>query len=297
MITTDVKKQIVEAINARRGKYASDAKMAISLGISAAQLSTIKRGQLDKVLSDANWISIARMLDVQLGRQQAWKTAATPVFAYIYSQLTWCQDNGQSGLLCDRADVGKTYTAKCYVKERRNAVYIDCSQVKTRQKLIRQMAREYGLNHTGRYNDVYDDLVYYLRTIETPLIILDESGDLDYPAFLELKALWNATERACGWFMMGADGLRRKIEIHLSQQKVGYQELFSRFGNRYQRISPDGKDAYEEFMRAQIALIARANDPEADIQKLYVTTGGSLRRIPVELKKQAEQKKQNPAQA
>ena len=77
MITTDVKKQILAAINARRGKYASDAKMAISLGISAAQLSTIKRGQLDKVLSDANWISIARKLDVQLGRQQAWKTAAT----------------------------------------------------------------------------------------------------------------------------------------------------------------------------------------------------------------------------
>ena len=26
----------------------------------------------------------------------------------------------------------------------------------------------------GKYSDVYEDLVYYLRSMETPLIILDE---------------------------------------------------------------------------------------------------------------------------
>ncbi len=44
----------------------------------------------------------------------------------------------------------------------------------------------------------------------TPLVVLDEAGDLQYEAFLELKALWNATEMCCGWYMMGADGLRRR---------------------------------------------------------------------------------------
>ncbi len=285
MITDEMKKEIVAAINAIRSKYASDSKFAIALGINAAQLSTIRKGKIDKVLSDANWISIARRLDVQLGSRPEWKTAKTPVFTYIYNQLKECQENSQSGLLCDRADVGKTFTARCYVRDNKNAVYIDCSQVKSKQKLIRQIAREYGIYHTGRYADVYQDLVFYLRTIKNPLVILDEAGDLDYPAFLELKALWNATELACGWYMMGADGLKAKIEGNIGRKRVGYEELFSRFGKRFLKITPDGKDAWEDFARAQVALIALANYPAADVKKIYNNTGGSLRRIPVELSK------------
>ena len=207
------------------------------------------------------------------------------MYIYIYNQLKECQDNSQSGLLCDRADVGKTYTARCYVKENRNAVYIDCSQVKSKQKLIRQIAREFGISHSGRYSDVYEDLVYYLRTLSSPLVILDEAGDLDYAAFLELKALWNATEFVCGWYMMGADGLKTKIEEHMGRKKVGYEELFSRFGKRFLKITPDGTEAWDDFARAQVALIARANCPDADVKKIYHNTGGSLRRIPVELSK------------
>jgi len=289
MITNQIKQQIVAAIKERRPHYASDSKMAVALGINAAQLSVIKGGKYEKVLSDANWISIARRLDVQLGTQAEWKTARTPVYEFIYSQLAWCQENAQSGLMCDMADIGKTYTARCYVKENRNAVYIDCSQVKSKQKLVRQMAREFGMNHTGRYADVYEDLVFYLRTVENPLVILDEAGDLDYPAFLELKALWNATERTCGWYMMGADGLKEKIETNMGRKKVGYTEIFSRFGKRFQKVSPDGREAWEDFARTQVALIARANFDKADVRKIYTTTGGSLRRIAMEIRKQMKE--------
>lgn len=103
-------------------------------------------------------------------------------------------------------NIGKTFTAKAYVKQHKHAVYVDCSQVKTKLKLIRYIAKEFGVTSNGRYSDVYEDLVAYLRTIDTPLVILDEAGDLQYEAFLELKALWNATERCCAWYMMGADG-------------------------------------------------------------------------------------------
>ncbi len=32
------------------------------------------------------------------------------------------------------------------------------------------------MTSNGRYSDVYEDLVAYLRTIDTPLVILDEPG-------------------------------------------------------------------------------------------------------------------------
>ncbi len=72
------------------------------------------------------------------------------------------------------------------------------------------------------------------------LIIIDEAGDLDYPAFLELKAFWNATEGSCGWFMIGADGLRTKIESGIHSRRVGFREIFSRFSESYASVVPVG---------------------------------------------------------
>ena len=284
MITTEIKQKIVEAINSRRGNYKNDTAMAVVLGINNSQLSRIRRGDIENVLSDANWISIARKLDVTFGEAVELVTAETPVYAFIISQLTACQEGSLSGLLCDKADIGKTYAAKCYYKTHKNTIYIDCAQVKTRQRLIRAIAKEFGVGSMGKYTEVYKDLVFYLQSIPNPLIILDEAGDLNYEAFLELKALWNATEARCGWYMMGADGLKAKIESNLARKKVGYAEIFSRYGSRYQKITPDGKDAMESFTQEQIALIAKANNM-TDIKGLYVKTQGSLRRIRIEIQK------------
>lgn len=200
----------MEAIAANRGNYPSDAKHAASLGITTSVYSAIKNGQTDKVLSDANWIGIARRLGVNLRGEMEWKAAKTATFEYITAQLEFSQQSSLSAILCDIPNIGKTFTARYYVQNHKNAVYIDCSQVKTKLKLVRKIAAEFGVDSKGRYSDVYDDLVYYLRSIDNPLIILDEAGDLQYEAFLELKALWNATERCCAWYMMGADGLKEK---------------------------------------------------------------------------------------
>ena len=244
MITETQKQKILGAIAANRANYPSDAKHAASLGITTSVYSAIKNGQTDKVLSDANWIGIAR------------------------------------------PNIGKTFTARYYVQTHRNAVYIDCSQVKTKLKLVRKIAAEFGVDSKGRYADVYDDLVYYLRSIETPLIILDEAGDLTYEAFLELKALWNATERCCAWYMMGADGLKEKINRSIECKKVGYTEMLSRYGDRYSKVTPDDGKEREAFLMTQARIVAKANAPEgADIAQIVRKTRGGLRRVYTEIEK------------
>lgn len=286
MITTEVKKQILEAITANRVNYPSDAKHAASLGIATSVYSSIKNGQTDKALSEANWITIARRLGVNLRGGIEWKAARTATFDFISAQLEACQNAGLSAILCDIPNIGKTFTARYYVKGHRNAVYIDCSQVKTKQKLVRKIATEFGVNGNGRYSDIYEDLVYYLRSIETPLIVLDEAGDLQYDAFLELKALWNATERCCAWYMMGADGLKAKMDRSIEHQKVGYTEMFSRYGDKYSRVTPaDNKDR-EKFLMDQAAVVAKVNAPEGtDIAAMVRKTAGGLRRVYTEIEK------------
>jgi DNA transposition AAA+ family ATPase len=291
MITTELKERILKEVQRRRTLFeGSDAKFAISLGINNAQYSRIKNGELDRVLSDANWISIARRLEVNISDAPEWKTAETPVFKFISKQLEVCQQGCLSSLLCDLSDIGKTYTARYYVKTHKNAIYIDCSQVKTKQKLIRQIAKSFGAGSTGRYADVYEDLVFYLKTLPAPLIILDEAGDLQYDAFLEIKALWNATDKACAYYMMGADGLREKIRRSIDNKKVGYAEMFSRFGKRYGKVIPVSGEEKTKMLQVTAAMIIKANAPDADVNRVLKGAMGddntpSLRRVYTEIVK------------
>lgn len=286
MVTTEIKNKIVAAIAQARENYPSDAKHAASLGINAGVYSAIRNGQTDRVLSDANWITIARKLGVSLRGEIEWKAAKTGTFKYITTQLEAIQERGLSTILCDLPNIGKTFTARHYVGTHANAVYIDCSQVKTKLKLVRRIAAEFGVDSKGRYADVYDDLVYYLRSIDRPLVILDEAGDLQYEAFLELKALWNATERCCAWYMMGADGLKEKIRRSIECRKVGYTEMLSRYGDRYCKVTPDEAKDRDAFLKEQARVVAKVNAPEgADVAQIVRRSGGGLRRVYTEIEK------------
>lgn len=286
MVTTDIKQRILSAIRANRANYPSDAKHAASLGVTTSVYSAVKNGQTERVLSDANWISIARKLGVSLRGEMEWKAARTPTYQFITAQLETCQGSGISAIMCDLPNIGKTFTARHYVKSHRNAVYIDCSQVKTKLKLVRKIAAEFGVDSKGRYADVYDDLVFYLRSIDSPLIILDEAGDLQYEAFLELKALWNATERCCAWYMMGADGLKEKINRSIECKKVGYTEMLSRYGDRYSKVTPDDSKERARFLMDQARIVATVNVPEGtDPKEIARRSGGGLRRVYTEIEK------------
>ena len=78
-----------------------------------------------------------------------WKAAKTPTFEYITAQLEFSQQSSLSGILCDMPNIGKTFTARYYVQSHKNTVYIDCSQVKTKLKLVRKIAAEFGVDSKG----------------------------------------------------------------------------------------------------------------------------------------------------
>ena len=285
-ITSEIKKRILVAMEANRVNYPSDSKHAASLGISSAVYSQLRKGQTDRVLSEANWISMARRLGVALRPGMEWKAAPTATFRYIWAQLTACQGGSLSAIMCDMPNIGKTFTAREYVKQHRNAIYIDCSQVKTKRALVRKIAKEFGVSANGTFGDIYEDLVFYIRTVETPLIVLDEAGDLAYEAFLELKALWNATERCCAWYMMGADGLKAKISRSVESKKVGYTEMLSRYGDRFCKVTPDDGKERLAFLIEQARVVAEANAPQGvDAGALARKTGGALRRVYTEIEK------------
>lgn len=285
-LTNEIKGKIIDGIKADRPNYTSNAKHATALGISAPQYTALMQGKMDKQLSEASWLSVARRLGLALRPEEEWYAVETDTYKYITAMLEACRMRSLSGLLCDVPNIGKSFTARLYAKRHPHVAYIDCSQVKTKRQLVRSIARAFGLIGSGKYYEIYADLIYLLNTMDYPLIILDEAGDLQYEAFLELKALWNASEGACGWYMMGADGLRAKIRRNIDGEKVGYTEIFSRFGQRFNRITPENEKERIAFELEQAMQVAGANAPEWVDSKVLARKAGGLRRVYTEIMKE-----------
>ena len=258
MTTKTFKNKLYKALKQDRKDFTSMAKQASYLKIKRTQLEAFVKGDYD-AFSDGECITLSRKLGLKMNPRVKWQTAKTPTFNFIMEQLTVCQEQSVSAMLCDFAGIGKTYTAEYYASLNKNVIYVDCSQVPTKLHLISYIASSLKISR-GHYMDMYNDIVYYLKNIKKPLIILDEAGDLDHNALATCKSLWNATEHYCGWYMMGADGLSTKINRNRDKRKVGYAEIFDRFGAKFQKITPEGKEAHEDFIKLQLALIARSND-------------------------------------
>ena len=259
----------------------SDAQYSKRWGINQAVFSRIKSGETEALLKDAQWLNIGRELNVTMSERQ-WKPARTDVFTQIEEEIIFCKENSKAMIFVDSCEIGKTFTARYLSRTLRNCFYLDASQCKTKTQFIRSMARTLGIDPNGRVADVKEMVKYYIRTISNPLIVVDEAGDLEYAAMLELKELWNATENACGWYMIGADGLRSKIEKGIRDHKVGYRELFSRYSGKFSHIVPIDKQAKLAFYRKLITDVLSVNMPNGgaipNIVKRCLTTdeGGNI---------------------
>lgn len=267
-LSIDFKNKVREAILSDRENYGgSDADYAKRLNIKGAILSRLKKGEVEKLISDTQWLVIAHQLGVQV-RDNAWKVARTAVYTEIEDNLLYCKEYSKSMILVDDCGIGKTFCSRHIVRKLKNAFYVDCSQAKTKQQFIRLLAKTIGVDNTGKYVDVKASIKMCLIYLEQPLIVLDEAGDLDYNAFLELKELWNATQGECAWYMMGADGLRAKIESGIAHKKVGYAEIFDRFFD-ITSIVPQGTDDRKDFYIQLLGDVASVNAKQKeDVDKL-----------------------------
>lgn len=265
-LTTDFKKKVIEALLLVRKNYGgADSAFAKQWHINNSVYSRLKNGEIDGLLKDTQWLNLGRELSVSPDNK-VWNIARTEVFESIANDVEFCQTYSKAMIFVDECEIGKTVAAKYLSKSLKNCFYLDCSQSKTKHLFIRAFASILGVDNVGKYADIKANIKYYLRLLENPIVILDEAGDLDYPAFLEIKEFWNATDGVCGWYMIGADGLRAKMERGISSQKVGYREMFSRFSSKYMSVVPSERSEKQQFYKKIISDVLSAN--MADKSKL-----------------------------
>jgi len=259
-LTTEFKQKVINAILKARENYSgSDSSFAKSLDMNNSVFSRIKNGETKKILSEASWLNLAREFKVS-NKKSNWNIARTKVYVELESNINHCKQYSKAMILIDSCGIGKSFCSKHIISKMKDAFYVDCSQGKTRQQFIRMIAKAIGIDSKGRYVDVKNNLKFALNNIlEKPIIVLDDAGYLDYPAFLELQELWNGTEDSCGWYMIGDDSLQYKIMKGIEKKKIGYKAIFSRFLDEYIHITPVGLENKRDFLRDLIGSVAIVN--------------------------------------
>lgn len=265
-ITDNFKLKVLAALKVARGNFTgSNAAFAKKYGINSSVYCELQKGNITKNLSAAKWLNIAHVLDVA-PNERKWNMARTEVFDAIEEQVLFCKEYGKSRMFVDECAIGKTYSALYLSRTLKNCFYLDASQCKKQSEFIRGVAKCMGVDACGTLSDTKETIKYMLKAIQKPIFIIDEAGDLEHKSFMILKELWNATDGCCGWYMMGADGLRTKIQYGKNRsKKEGYKELFSRFSSKYGSIVPTGKEDRMSFYRKLIGDVLSVNVSDVNL--------------------------------
>ncbi len=265
-LSKSLKKKVFAAVQEQLDKGVLPEELANTLGMNRTKFERLRMEEFDKI-PDGDWLRMGATLNVNV-HDKNWKVAKTFVYRNIDDGLRFCKEYSKSMMLVDECGIGKTFCAKQVIKTLDNAFYLDCSQGKNRYEFIKELAKSLGLNSVGKHQELKDHIKYYVSYLDKPLIILDEFGDLDYTTMLTVKELWNSLEGKCGWYIMGADGLRSKIERGIRNQKVGYAELFSRFADEFLTLTPLDPNEKKKFRINLLEGVAKVNGEHLSDQEI-----------------------------
>ena len=264
-ITEDFKNKVLEALAEARKNYDGyDVGFAKKYGINKTVYSELKKGKTTKKITVAKWLDLGRTLNVRPDERR-WNMARTEVFDVIEDRVMFCKEFAKARMFVDECAIGKTYSARYLSRTLKNCFYVDASQCRSRGSFIRTLARTVGTETIGTMEEIEENIKYILGVLPKPVIIIDEAGCLSYSALESLHGFWNGTEDSCGWFMMGADGLRTKLQRGKGKtKKNSFKELFSRFSSKYDSVVPRGREDRLEFYRKLIGdvLTANVDNPE-----------------------------------
>lgn len=242
---------IIKHVELWQTKLGSMSAVARKCGISPASLSTILSGtygadenaMLQKLAhaldyKESNW-TIVRSI-------HNYRTLAT-VFSDAKTESMWfCVSNpAGSSKTCTFEDIFNLDHSGSYT-------FIQAEEWSARQFLIKLVKKTMGEKALdGRYKTIAqltDMLAGYFneKSLERPVLVIDEADKLRPAALRQLIPLFNRTEDRLGLILSGTENLEKEIRAGVRLHKKGYDELESRFGRTYITLrGASQKEVYE----------------------------------------------------
>lgn len=270
-MTHQDKIQTVEALEKFIVQKGSQNQVAAGMpGVSAATLSQMRNHNWD-LIADEMWRKVAKYVGVAAS---GWNYAPTRNSVELELFFNDSQKDSLVIAITGKSGAGKSETAKKYESENKNVFLLSCNEYWDKRWFLRELLSKMGKDHAGMtLPEMMHKSVLMLKSLEKPIIILDEADKLADNVLLFFITLYNALEDHCGIVLMATNFLEKRIRRGVAMEKKGYREIYSRVGLRFIEL--------ENTSYSDVEKICNANGIEdpATIRAISKDCDGDVRRV------------------
>ena len=151
---------------------------------------------------------------------------------------------------------------------------LSCNEYWDKRWFLRELLAEMGKDHAGlTLPEMMYKTTQLLKSLESPLIIMDEADKLADQVLLFFITLYNELENHCGIILMATHFLEKRIRRGVAMEKKGYREIYSRVGLRFIEL--------EQLSFQDVEKVCNVNglNDIATIRSIYKDCDGDLRRV------------------
>lgn len=247
-MTKNEKNKIKETLTAFCELKGSQNKAANALGVSSAVLSRIASDDWE-LIADEMWRKIAAGIGYT---SKEWNLVETRDFQIMSSLLQDAQENNLVLAITGAAGTGKSQAIQQYCNANKRVFTLLCNEFWNRKLFMDKLLKTMGGNSSGyTVGEMMDEIIKRLKTMENPLIIMDEADKLSDQVLYFFITLYNSLEDSCGIILCATDHLEKRIKKGLRLNKKGYQEIYSRIGRKFIELRGLGS--------RDIAMVCQAN--------------------------------------
>lgn len=263
--------QTIEALDKMIIVKGSQNKVAEGMaGVSAAILTQMRKHNWENI-SDDMWRRVAAYTG---STSNNWTHAETVNAKDLTVMFTDSQAHSLVMAITGKAGSGKTETAKKYESENKNVFLLSCNEYWDKRWFLRELMAKMGKDHAGlTLPEMMHKTVQLLKSIENPIIIMDESDKLADNVLLFFITLYNELENHCGIILMATAFLEKRIKRGAAMEKKGYREIYSRVGLRFIELQQTS------FLDVESVCKANGITDSSIIRSISKDCEGDIRRV------------------
>lgn len=232
------KNELLQAIEQEIAHLGSAARVAKKAKVSDATISQMRNGNWE-LIKEEMWLKVAQNLGYSFS---GWALVETLNYKTIANVLTDAKDASLFMGISHRAGSGKTATLKLFSEQNKNnnVFYIQAREW-SRREFLTELCRILGQKMGKGYQSV-DKLsalvveFFKNRIGNKPLLIVDEADKLKPTALRFFIFLFNELEDEMGVVISGTENLQQSFERGVKFNKLGFDELSSRFGRKFIKL-------------------------------------------------------------
>jgi DNA transposition AAA+ family ATPase len=253
MMTITEKREIQYKLRIYIASFTSQKKASVSIsGVSEATFIAMldENEKLWNGISENMWRMVASHVG---GIVNYSKLIETENFKKLSLYFDVAKQEGATFAIVGNGGFGKTYCAKWYtsIHRKRNVILLECAEYWNKKIFCQRILMQIGKSFQGAsVGDMMELIIRELRRVEKPLIIMDEVDKLPEQVFKFFITLYNELNGICGFVWLSTDHIEKRMKRGLDKNTTGYQELHSRIGASFIRLSAPTQDEVEEICKA-----------------------------------------------